>query len=316
MAGFVFHLPAAVLRGDEAMKPFYRKLLDGLAERGHPVSQIAHDRARLVAQVAAADDLHIVDHGNIRHPQILNTGIAYVYPFWNIDPWGIRALSSVAGKAFDPATVDPVVARGWADRQRRRLIAGRVSRYPQPTARQDLPRGAIAVFLQADAHRAVADTFHLTSAGMIAALLARDDPAPILIKPHPLDPDPGTRARVAAMTAGDSRVRIVDANIHDMLSAASAVVTINSAVGIEAMLHHRGVVLCGHSDFHHAAVTVRTAAQMDAAIARARAADWPHDAFVYWYLVQNCLNAGSETLVPDFLARTKAFTSPSAPVHR
>jgi hypothetical protein len=77
-------------------------------------------------------------------------------------------------------------------------------------------------------------------------------------------------------------------------------------VGIEAHLHHVPAVLCGQSDFHHAATTVFDAAQMDDAIAHSIAAPWPHDAFLYWYFDQQCLNAGKPTLVTDFLAKARS----------
>lgn len=147
------------------------------------------------------------------------------------------------------------------------------------------------------------ETCHLDLRQMIKAPLARADPRPIVIKPHPLDPDPSTRRFLARIAGRDARITLVDANIHDILAQAAVCVTINSAVGIEAMMQGRPVVLCGQTDFHHGAVTVTSADAMDNAIAQAITTDWPHDAFLYWYFGLNCLNAGKETLVDDFLAK-------------
>lgn len=303
--GFVFHLPGSALRDPAKMKPFYRALMDGLAARGHRIATCVHDRARVAAQVAADDDLHIVDHGQVRHPRVWNAGIAYVYPFWNLDPWGIRALSSIRARSFDPAAIDPAEAAAFAGRLRGRLVGKRRSRYGQPEAMTDIPAGCIAVFLQAERHRTTAETCHLSLRQMVKAVIARDDPRPIVIKPHPLDDDPATM-RFLNRIAADPRVLVTPANIHDILARADAVVTINSAVGIEAMLHRRPVVLCGQSDFHHAAVTVTRRADLDRAIARAEATDWPHDAFLTWYFRDNCVKADSPTLVDDVLRRLRA----------
>jgi hypothetical protein len=136
----------------------------------------------------------------------------------------------------------------------------------------------------------------------VRALIARDDPRPIVIKPHPLDQDPATRQFLSRM-AKDPRVMVTGANIHDILSRAAVAVTINSAVGLEAMLHGVPVVLCGKADFHHAAVTVTDKAALSPAIDQACAARWPHDAYLTWYFDRQCLNAGKPTLVDDFLAR-------------
>lgn len=309
MAGvpIVFHLPGSVLRDPGALlKPYYRRLDEGLRARGVAVEFAVHDRALLPAQVEADRAFHIVDHGTHRHPRVLNTGVAYVYPFWHLDPWGIRALSSIGAKRFDPAAVDGGEAAAFADRLRRRLVAARTSRYPQPEARGDVPRGCIAVFLQSEAHRGVGETCHLTLRQMVRSVLDRPDPRPVVIKPHPRDHAPATRRFLARLAERDARVQVLDANIHDILAVADAVVTINSAVGIEAMLHRRPVVLCGRADFHHCAVTVETPGAMAAALARAEATAWPHDAYLWWYFGLNCLNAGRPTLVEDFLARIAA----------
>ncbi len=291
------------MRDPGLMKPYYVKLLVGLPEMGVPVQQVLHDRATTLATVDELPGLHILDHGNLRHPRVLNTGIAYIYPFWNLDPWGIRALSSIAQMPFDPAAIDGAVAAEFAARLRRRLVDARISRYPQRQDVAPVPKGCIAVFLQSEAHRAVEETCHLGMRQMLGALLARRDPRAIIVKPHPRDDDPQTRAYLARLAGRDGRVMVTDANIHDILANASVAVTINSAVGIEAHLHRVPVVLCGRSDFHHAAVTVTERGQMDAAIAQAQSTYWSHEAFLYWYFAENCLNAGKPSLVVDFLAK-------------
>lgn len=306
MSGFTFHLPGSVLRDRTGLKPYYVKLTQGLAARGHAVTLALHDRSTLLDEVAASADFHIVDHGTARHPRVLNTGIAYVYPFWNLDPWGIRALSSIAAQQFDANAVDMRLATPFANRLRKRWVQGRTSRYEQPQQAVQIPAQCIAVFLQSEGHRDVMETCHLDLRQMVKAVIARDDPRPIVIKPHPRDHDPSTRRFLNRIAGRDPRIRILDANIHDILAQAAACVTINSAVGIEAMMHAVPVVLCGKTDFHHCAVTVQAVADMDAGILQATQTDWPQDAFLYWYFGMNCLNAGKDTLIDDFLARVTA----------
>jgi hypothetical protein len=305
MTAFVFHLPGSVLRDAGLMKPYYVKLIEGLKERGFPVSLLAHDRALVPAQVEADQAVHIVDHGGHRHPRLLNTGIAYVYPFWHLDPWGIRAASSIAAKAFTPADIDAATATLFADKLRKRLVSTRRSRYEQPRKRAEVPAGCLAVFLQSEAHRGVTETCYLSLREMVKAVMARDDPRPIVIKPHPRDTDPATRRFLARIAGRDPRITISEANIHDILEQAAACVTINSAVGIEAMMHGCPVILCGKADFHHCAITVQTPADLDSAIAEAMSCDWPHDAYLYWYFGLNCLSAGQPSLVDDFLQRIR-----------
>lgn len=293
----MFHLP----RGEVA--PFYQSLIDGIFSRGAVARVVEHDRVAVAGQVAADGAFHIIDHGALRHPRVLNSGVAYLYPFRNMDPWGIRAESSIAAKRFDPATIAPEKAREFADRLRYRLVRQRQSRYDQPETVLPVPKDCIAVFLQSEAHRGVGETCHLTLRQMVQTLIERSDPRPIVIKPHPRDFSEATHRFLRQMARKDRRVTVSIANIHDILAVAAVVVTINSAVGIEAMLHGRPVVLCGRADFHHAAMTVVSPEGMSAGIAGAEARIWPHDAFLTWYFAGNCLQAGKPGLVDDFLVK-------------
>lgn len=302
-ARIVLHLPKPVLSGQEPLKHFYQHLRDGLSERGAEVAMVPHDRTFLLAEVVEDTDFHIVDHGDLRHPRILNAGIAYLFPFWNLDPHGIRALSSIGEEEFRRQDIDGKAANLFFRYLVRRWVTARRSRGWQPNRQTELPEGAIAVFLQCEADRMVGETRHLDREAMVAALLARDDPRPIVIKPHPRDTDPATEVWLDRIAASDRRVTVTKANIHDILSRAALCVTINSAVGIEAMLHRVPVILCGRADFHHAAVTVRNPRRMDDAITEALSRPWPHVRYLYWYFRLNCIDAGSPTLIDDTLAK-------------
>lgn len=293
----VFHIPGSVLRDPAKLRPFYGKIGEGLRGRGVTVDYVLHDHAAMGAQIEADKAFHILNHGRMRHPRVLNAGLSFIPPFYYMDPWGIRAFSSLTEKRFDPAEIDPVAAAAFYADLVARLVGGRKSRYLQPETVLPVPQGCIAVFLQTETHRAVGDLCHLTMRRMIKALLDRDDPRAIVVKPHPRDADLETLAWLAQKSRKDKRLQIVPGNIHDILAACDCVVTINSAVGVEAFLHRKPVVLCGQADFHHCAVTLRDGGSMDAAIAQAIATDWPFEAFLYWYFGLNCLSADAPDLV-------------------
>lgn len=302
-APITFHVAGSILRDRWRLGQFYGPLADGLRARGGDVRLVMHERDKVADQIAADDGFHVIDHGQTRDPRVLNSGIAYILPFRNMDPWGIRAFSSIADKHFDPARIPAPAAASFAARLQERLIGGRTSRYIQPADVMAVPAGCIAVFLQTESHRLVGETCYLSMRRMVTALMARDDPRPICIKPHPRDFDSDTHEWLYAQAQADPRVQIVAGNIHDILAACSVVVTINSAVGVEAMLHAKPVVLCGHTDFHHCAVTVKTVDEMDAGVAQAMAQIWPYEAFLYWYFVRHCLSPLRKTLVQDFLGK-------------
>lgn len=96
-----------------------------------------------------------------------------------------------------------------------------------------------------------------------------------------------------------------EGNIHDLISAADRVVTINSAVGIEAYLHRTSVVLCGQSDFHHIADVARSEVQLVEILSRVprkRA----YDKFIWWYFADQCLSGADPELFDRVLARCGA----------
>ncbi|MEM8730641.1 MAG: hypothetical protein AAGF79_12050 [Pseudomonadota bacterium] len=302
MRKIVFHLPKDWLGpSGEGLMPFYDRLKTGLLDAGYPVDVRAIDKSRLIAQAETEDAVHLVNHGRCRHPRIWNAGIAYIYPFWNVDPWGIRAFSSIAQTPFRPDEIDAAAARPFFRRLRARLVDARVSRYPQAEDVADLPEGAVSIFLQSEAHRDVEEACHLTREQMVQTVLDAWD-GPVIVKPHPRDTDPATIDWLAALSSRVAKLTITDGNIHDILRASARVVTINSAVGIEAYLHRRPVILCGQSDFHHIAETAgspEALAALLASPARRRA----YDKFIYWYFGRHCLSTTDPKLAHRFLDR-------------
>lgn len=306
MAEVVLHVPSAVLAGNGGGERFYHPFQRGLRARGIKTRMVLHNRETAQGEIEADEAFHIFDHGRICHPRVLNSASAYLLPFRYLDPQGVRGFSSLGQAEFDPGAQDPVQAAAFFQGLQARYVAVRVSRYDQPEEVLDIPGPCIAVFLQSETHRKVGETCHLNLRHMIKALLARDDPRPIVVKPHPRDMDLDTYGWLARHAKKDARLHVLPANIHDILARADVVVTINSAVGIEAMLHRVPVVLCGSADFHHICETVKSREEMGPGIARAEARKaagaWPFEAYLHWFYGQMCL----DPTAPDFIDRVIA----------
>ncbi len=95
------------------------------------------------------------------------------------------------------------------------------------------------------------------------------------------------------------------ANIHDILAAAGRVVTINSAVGIEAYLHRKPVILCGKADFHHIA-DIATSPQKLRSLLQSEPPGRVYAKYLYWYFSLNCINAGKQTVARQILRKIRA----------
>lgn len=307
MPSVVLHVPSAVLAGNGGGERFYGPFQRGLRARGIRCRMVLHNRETALDEIAADQAFHIFDHGAVQHPRALNTASAYLLPYRYMDPVGIRGFSSHGAAVFDARAQDPGAAAAFFDQLRARFVERRVSRYDQPDEALTVPDHCIAVFLQTESHRKVGETCHLTLRHMVKALMDRDDPRPIVIKPHPRDTDLDTFGWLARKAKKDARLHILPANIHDILARADVAVTINSAVGIEAMLHRVPVVLCGAADFHHICETVRSRDGMDAGIARAEACkaagDWPFEAYLSWFYGQMCLDPTAPEFIGRFLGR-------------
>ncbi|MGR3322438.1 MAG: capsular polysaccharide export protein, LipB/KpsS family [Pseudooceanicola sp.] len=305
----LFHLPGDWLDGDRAgMLPFYRRILAGLADRGVPHDLVPMDRDALPGQVGDGN-VHILNHARFPHPAVLSAGVAYIYPFWHLDPQGIRAFSSIRDKPFRPGRIDGEAARAFFNRLRGRTVENRSSRYDQPEAPETVPQGCIAVFLQSEGHRIVGETLWLDRWEMVETCLEEAEGRPVIVKPHPRDLDPDTFDRLEELRHRHANLGISLANIHDILAAAERVVTINSAVGVEAYLHRKPVILCGQADFHHIADEARSVAELRAAL-RAPVPRRAYAKYIHWYFRENCLNAGAPDLTDRFLDRVGALELP------
>lgn len=297
-----FHVPRSWLSlSSEGLTPFYLRLTDGLAARGVDCAVEVLERETLPARVAADDAIHVVHHGRYAHPRVRNADVAYIYPYWNFDAQGIRAFSSIAQMPFPQDDIDAQVARPFFRRLRQRMVGRRTSRYPQPEGGADVAPVAAAVFLQSEGHRVVGETCYLDRWEMLDGVCEALD-GPVVVKPHPRDHDPATEAGLRERLARYAHLRVSDGNIHDLIAAAERVVTINSAVGIEAYLHRKPVILCGQSDFHHVADVARSVgdlAQILSKPPRKRA----YDKFIWWYFGEQCLSSMDDDLTDRVMAR-------------
>lgn len=297
-AKVVLHVPGPKAAPDGAALPGYMaRLRRAFLEAGGQVEIRQRDLAALEA-MGETLDLHLVWQGRIRHPRVLNTAPAYILPFWYLDPVGVFGASSLHDAHFEAPAQPEDAAKAFFERQRRRLVEGRQSRIIQPKEVTRLPKGAIAVFLQGWSEPTERPR-HMPEDEMIEAVLADTGGRPVIVKPHPSTADLASFELIAKLKKRPG-VTVTNANIHDMLAVADLSVSLCSSVALEGMLHRCPAVLFGRSDLHHCATTVTHAQDWPAARERALAQNWPYEAFIYWFLARNSINAGA----PDLWAKS------------
>ena len=257
----------------------------------------------------ADDNLHIIDDRSVQAPGVLNCAVAYFWEFWHLDPIGTKALSSIGGLDYDPASMPYGRAERFFEAQRARLVAPRLSKYGQKTEVTAVPPGALAVFLQGEfPMKQGVTTFD--DLAMLRAVRDWQGDRPIVVKPHPLVKNPFTLAGLRVAVHGDDRITLTDANVHDILATCAATVSINSTVALEGYLHRKPAVLFGQSDFHHLAGRVRApedfAAVLDAQLARRGG----YAQYLAWYFLRHCLRLGSPGLEAAIWSRFAAAGFP------
>jgi len=283
---------------------FYTKLQDAFAARGWNVA-IRQRYSIHAGPEYDAPGVHFVHQGLVRQPRVFNTAIAYIAPFWYVDPRGVFGESSIGDMVFDAAAEDTADARAFFERLARRNIGRRLTKYPQPGVSPDIPQGCIAVFLQGPS-QPVERAQHCSEALMVERIAAASNGVPVIIKQHPRNHDPATLNAVARIKDRHPNVTLIDAHVHDMLAACRVTCSISSAVSLEGMMHGKPAILFGKTDFHHIAQTVKAAGDVRAALDSATRSAPPFAAYLHWFLQKQCINMGREGWFDRILARVGA----------
>lgn len=297
-ARVVLHIPARMIAGFQNGKVplLYGRIWQTLNARGVDLDMAdGFDPAQ-------SDDgnLHIVENGRLHQSAVLNAATAYLEGFFHVDPTGIQAASRIGKLRYDPDQIDGAAALTYFAALQRRFTLPRHSRYKQTRVKTTLPEGAIAVFLQGPApvHQ---KQHHLGFEAMLLAACMASEGRVVLVKPHPLKPDYGREIIAAVRAKGFSPIE-TEANVHDILDAASVTVSLNSAAAIEGMLHGKPAVLCGKSDFHHFAETATSPKTFPEAMQRALTSKRDYAKALYWYFGQNCLDIRDDSFDARLLA--------------
>ena len=297
-AQVVLHLPGYMLARLEAGNALlYRRIRDSIVARGGVVDLIEGFDGK---RYRPDGNLHIVENGSGERLGVLNAATAYLEGFFHVDPVGIQAASRIGSLRYDPAAVDGVAAVAHLGALQQRFAVPRRSRYKQSRAVSDLPQGAIAVFLQGPAPQRNGQAY-CSFAAMVEAVCAGAGGRPVLVKPHPLKPELGAEIIAAVRAKGHAPIA-TDANVHDILAACVATVSINSATALEGFLHGKPAVLFGRSDFAAFVQTAQAPAGFEAALARALADPPDYARALYWYFGLNCLDMTADSFDARLLA--------------
>ena len=298
----VIHVPGNMLV-QHGQKGFglYGRIAPDLRRMGLVVDFVSRPRTTELTAYTK-EDFHLVHHGFLRRFNLLNCGIAYIWPFWSIDQRGVLCDSSMINAKAQLDDIDPKRARRFFEGMRGKTVGRGISKYDQPEAGRENGHGAIVVFLQGMSDPILRSMFMLETE-MLELVVRHRAGRDVLIKPHPKFPETIATVHAQMLAQRHKGVRVLDANIHDLLAGAYCSVSICSGASFEGLLHRTPAILFGRSDFAACAWTVRTEEEAEKALREIGAAHFDYERFLYWFLRKKMYSQRNPNLAGRVLQR-------------
>jgi len=183
-----------------------------------------------------------------------------------LDRGGYSGWSELADARFnvDESLVAAEDALAFVRGERERLHAGNESKYGQAAfdPALQLPADYVLVAMQTvnDSVQEHAWIRTLEMAEMVVRRFAGTGTT-VVVKRHPLCRDPRVSRRLKAWER-EPGVVVSDASIHQLIPGARAVFTVNSGVGLEALLYEKPVYVSGRSDYSQVCHVFTTAQEL------------------------------------------------------
>jgi len=275
---------------------FLRRFSDVLARHGF--RSLYHVQTEAERVKSAARPGYAV---YLMQPPLTERGLTirknYIYPFWKIERSAERWEWPVAQAAFDPAVAPQPEARRFARRIRTKLF-GDIS--------DDVRQGGY-LYVPLQGRLLEQRRFQsMSPLDMLQQILKHDPIRTVVATLHPRETySSEERKALEDLVARERRLDLVDRPMAELLSVCDFVATQNSGVALSAYLFGKPVVLFARSDLHHIAANVLELGA-ETAITRAPAMAPAYDAYLWWFLHDQSINAAmpdTETQIEATLLR-------------
>jgi len=175
----------------------------------------------------------------------------------SIDEAGFGGWSSFT-KNMDFKNEDANEAKKYFENFSKNIIDNHISKYSQPNTKESAAVGDYLFFPMQMPGDMVADLAWIDTLSLLKLLGEVSDSIKekILVKRHPKCTSREV-TRVIRKMNKHSNIIFTDGNIHDLISGSKAVITVNSGVGAEALLHRKPVIATGASDYVAASISVK-----------------------------------------------------------
>lgn len=208
-------------------------------------------------------------------PNVFRMKEAPIRPHYSIDTAGYAGWSEIAtGARYHQrvADYDLSAARSTLESFRTQFRQSRVSKYPQSDKSPDrLPDRFVFLPLQVQ-NDSVSSLSLFSGLELLAAAAteAKRLRVPLVVKRHPLCRSYAVESSLQMLARDNRFVTVSAANVHDLIERSRSVITVNSGVGMESLIHGKAVYCAGHSEWAAAATTLTSPDQVGRAFEHAQ----------------------------------------------
>lgn len=210
------------------------------------------------------------------------------YVSWHSHGSDINHLRLKLGSFPNHVCVDNSGFSGWAnfakqtencqksDRDRTKvkllkenLLCSKLSKYSQGQSDQEVSDSDFIFFPLQVRKDKVASLAFIKTDELLSKLVyyANNNRKKLIVKRHPNCRDRKIGKLLKKLASGPY-VALSSHNIHDLIAKSRVIVTVNSGVGAEALLHDKPVITTGRSDYTQATTLVKTYSELQLAISK------------------------------------------------
>ncbi|MYL15296.1 hypothetical protein GLW36_01345 [Halorubrum terrestre] len=199
---------------------------------------------------------HIISYHTC-NPDHINVKISYLPNYFYFDEKGYAGWSEIAESEPNYNVMNTTSVDEEFNNIKEKIVGNNISKYQQPDQDTRIKIPTPYVFLPTQVEDdEVSKLAYVETYDLLKKCISEipETNYHLVIKRHPrCDSDRVTELLSRAST--NSQIHIVDRSIHDLIENAAAVVTVNSGVGFEALLHEKPVINFGQTDYHWATTT-------------------------------------------------------------
>jgi len=231
-------------------------------------------------------------YGVIKDTKVLHFKESALPKYYSLDKCG---FSGWACPNLSESLADTSM-EGFFEALQQDILNRKTSKYDQPISiESQFEAGFIFVPLQMP-YDSVAQHARLDIFDVIRSLASDSaETRQIVIKRHPKDNSEVTEKKLKALMEVHPDIIQSQENIHDLISDCSLVITVNSGVGVEALLHYKPVITLGVSDYENVAYPLSQLADLNQVVETAKSESVTEvfkkniRKYIYSFYAQNCL---------------------------